>query len=58
MAKEKRSDDPAITLDAVARFKFVKLWSSDRGVFLPGDTAELPQALAESLYLEAMGEIL
>jgi len=41
----------------VVKFKFSKLWASDRGTFLPGE-AELPREIAESLYVEEMGEIL
>jgi len=42
----------------VVKFKFSKLWASDRGTFLPGTEAELPREIAESLYVEEMGEIL
>ena len=42
----------------VVKFRFSKLWASDRGTFLPGDEAEIPREIAESLYVEEMGEIL
>lgn len=41
---------------APVKVKFLKLWSSDRGVFLPGSTAELPQGIAASLVEELVAE--
>jgi hypothetical protein len=40
------------------RFKFLKFWSSDRGVFQPGDEADLPIDIAEGLVIEDMGDTL
>lgn len=42
--------------EAPVKVKFLKLWSSDRGVFLPGATAELPQGIAASLVEELVAE--
>lgn len=50
--------DEKIKAKGPAKFRFAKLWSADIGVFLPGDEADLPRDIAESLYLEGMGEIL
>lgn len=43
--------------EGVVRFKFKAMWSSDRGVFLPGQEADLPEGIAESLRDEEVGEI-
>ena len=42
----------------VVKFRFLKLWASDRGTFLPGAEAELPREIAESIFVVEMGEIL
>lgn len=47
----KKDDSP------VVKFKFSRLWSSDRGYFAVGDEADLPQDIAESLEVESVGEI-
>lgn len=39
-----------------ARVKFLATWSSDRGYFAPGDVAELPTSIAESLIKEKIAE--
>lgn len=41
----------------LVKFKFSKMWSSDRGVFQPGAEAELPEDIAESLMAEGMGDL-
>jgi hypothetical protein len=38
--------------------KFLRVWSSDRGLFIPGDKASLPDAIASSLMDEGMVEVL
>lgn len=55
MAKNKGSTE-AKPGDLV-KFRFSKIWSGDRGAFYPGDEADLPNEIAESLFLEDMGEI-
>lgn len=35
---------------------FVRFWSSDRGAFVPGSTAELPATIAKSLKREGVIE--
>lgn len=38
------------------KVKFLQLWSSDRGVFLRGQVAELPKGIAASLVKELVAE--
>jgi len=38
------------------KVKFIRLWSSDRGVFQAGTEAELPAGIAASLVLERVAE--
>jgi hypothetical protein len=54
--KDVAADDTAIP--AFVRVKFLTLWSSDRGVFLAGAEAELPENLAQSLMDERVVEVL
>jgi len=38
------------------KVKFLRMWSSDRGCFLPGKTEELPASIAKSLIKEGVAE--
>jgi len=40
---------------ALVRFTFLRFWSSDRGVFQVGETADLPREIAASLEREGVG---
>lgn len=57
MAAKKREEGAGEEPAALVKFRFSRIWSGDRGAFFPGAVAELPREIAESLYLEEMGEI-
>jgi hypothetical protein len=61
MAKKQFDADGNVIADPPAkmvRFRFLKIWSTPDGAYFPGQEAELPIDIAESLYLEEAGEIL
>lgn len=41
---------------SAVKVTFLMLWSSDRGVFIAGSTAELPKGIAASLIKECVAE--
>ena len=55
-ASEAPKASKAPKVEALAHFKFVRMWSSDRGAFYPGDETDLPNEIADSLYLEGIGD--
>ena len=55
-AKKTGDGEESAATGSNVKFRFSKMWSGDPGLFSPGDMAELPQEIADSLYLEEMGE--
>lgn len=56
MAKTKESPGEAQGQDTTVKVRFLKLWSSDRGVFTAESTADLPKGIAASLIKERVAE--
>lgn len=57
MAAKKKEEGALEEPAVLVKFRFSKVWTSSLGCYWPGAVAELPREIAESLYLEEMGEI-
>ena len=62
MGRPRKFDDNgnpiADAVEKTVKFRFSKIWSTPDAAYFPGQSADLPLSVAESLYLEECGEIL